>query len=98
MPLAEQARGTSGPAVTTQNTPTQDAEVHNTGQRQHLAFPVTIVLKKGDSVAKYAIEIYGYSNNEILELIKKNNPHIKDIERVKVGEKIILPDISMLLQ
>jgi hypothetical protein len=76
--------------------------VHKAGQHttaedithpQNIAFPVIKSIKKGDAVSKYALEVYGNSNSETLEFIKKHNPNIKDIDYIKVGEKMIFPGI-----
>jgi hypothetical protein len=53
---------------------------------------------KGDYISKIALEVYGYANEEILALIKKHNPHIKDINRVEVGEKVLFPDSQAALR
>jgi hypothetical protein len=38
--------------------------------------------------------VYGSASEEILALIKKHNPQIKDINRVEVGEKVLFPAIQ----
>jgi general secretion pathway protein A len=71
---------------------------HEVSPQQKRVFPVTRTMREGDYVSKYAIEIYGFSNSHILALIQKHNPHIKDIERVKVGEAIVFPALDTPLQ
>jgi general secretion pathway protein A len=63
-------------------------------QPQKEVFPITKTMKEGDYVSKYAIEIYGYSNNTLIAWIHKHNQHIKDMARVKVGERIIFPALN----
>jgi nucleoid-associated protein YgaU len=53
--------------------------------------PFLVTVKKGDSIFKMALEIYGTSNETILELIKKHNPQVKDLNRISVGEQIVFP-------
>jgi hypothetical protein len=56
------------------------------------ALPLLRVMQKGEYISKIALEVYGYANDEILSLIKKHNPQIKDINRVEVGEKVLFPE------
>jgi nucleoid-associated protein YgaU len=51
-------------------------------------------INKGESVSKIATEVYGVANDSTLELIKKYNPHIQDLNKVAVGTKIVLPKLS----
>ena len=53
--------------------------------------PTVRTIAKGDSVSKIVAEIYGAATDTALEIVKKHNPHIQDINKVAVGTKIILP-------
>jgi general secretion pathway protein A len=55
------------------------------------AFPRVVSLQKGDSISKMALEMYGFINPALMERIRHHNPHIKNINRVTVGEEILLP-------
>lgn len=55
------------------------------------AFPRVVSLQKGDSISKMALEMYGFINPALMERIRHHNPHIKNIDRVTVGEEILLP-------
>jgi general secretion pathway protein A len=57
-------------------------------------FPVVKTVNKDDVVSKLAIEVYGFSNPDVINLLKAHNPQIKNLDRVTVGEKIIFPDLS----
>jgi hypothetical protein len=72
----------------------QNHIAHEVSQPQKEVFPITKTMKEGDYVARYAIEIYGYSNNTLIARIHKHNQHIKDMARVKVGETIIFPALD----
>ena len=65
---------------------------------QKVALPLVRIMSKGDYISKIALEVYGYANEEILALIKKHNPQIKDINRVEVGEKVLFPDSRAALR
>jgi general secretion pathway protein A len=58
------------------------------------SFPRVIFLQPGDSISKIALEIYGFVNSQLLEKIKRQNPHIKNIDKVGVGEEILFPTLS----
>jgi general secretion pathway protein A len=85
-------------SVTTQ--PSENDQSQEKGQKpqepQREATPVKLpfvrVLNKGDYISKVAVEVYGHTSEEILTLIKKHNPQIKDINRVEIGEKVLFPD------
>jgi len=55
--------------------------------------PFLVTVKKGDSISKIALELYGTSNETIFELIKKHNPHVKDLNRIAVGEQLLFPKL-----
>jgi general secretion pathway protein A len=55
------------------------------------AFPRVVSLQKGDSISKMALEMYGFIDAALMERIRHHNPHIKNIDRVAVGEEILLP-------
>ncbi|MBM3224068.1 MAG: hypothetical protein FJZ47_09730 [Candidatus Tectomicrobia bacterium] len=50
-------------------------------------------VKKGDQLAKVAVEVYGFSNNAVLEWIKKNNPQLRDPNRMDVGMQLTFPPL-----
>ncbi len=50
-------------------------------------------VKKGDQVARVALEVYGSSNNAVLDWIRKNNPQLRDLNRVDVGMQLTLPPL-----
>ncbi len=60
---------------------------------------VAKTMGRGDSLSQLIMDVYGikdrrYISKELIEIIKKNNPHIKDIHKVPIGEKIIFPRIG----
>ncbi|MGC8490565.1 MAG: AAA family ATPase [Syntrophobacteraceae bacterium] len=48
-------------------------------------------VRHGDSVSRLLIGIYGRADVSLFESFKQLNPQIRDINRLSVGEKIILP-------
>ena len=57
-----------------------------------------IIVKNGDTLAELAISVYGHVNDNILKLIKKFNPEIKDIDLIEKNQKIVFPPLSLLEQ
>lgn len=58
--------------------------------------PATVsrLVKKGDTLARLMVDIYGYADKADFELVKSNNPAIKDVNRIIVGETIIFPVVN----
>jgi hypothetical protein len=85
-------RDTSGPQPP-QNS-AQPPQKH-AGDIKKVELPLRRVLNKGDYISRIALEVYGSASEEILALIQKHNPQIKDIDRVEVGEKVLFPAIQV---
>ena len=58
---------------------------------QEATFPITIFVSRGEDMASIALEIYGFSNDELFSLIQQQNPDIPDLKKIKAGDRIILP-------
>jgi general secretion pathway protein A len=54
---------------------------------------VTRTVKKGDSLYKLTRIVYGYADDQLVAWVKQNNPWIKDINNLSVGEEIIFPEV-----
>ncbi len=52
---------------------------------------VTRAVKVGESLSQIAIEAYGSPNQEYLEWVKQNNPHIANPDIILPGQSIVLP-------
>ena len=50
-------------------------------------------VKKGDSLYKLTRNVYGYADDQLVAWVKQNNPWIKDINNLSVGEEIIFPEV-----
>ena len=50
-----------------------------------------VIVREGDSLEKLAKSVYGRMDEGILNLLKKNNPDIKNINRLRVGQEIHFP-------
>ncbi|MFC1821933.1 AAA family ATPase [Thermodesulfobacteriota bacterium] len=51
----------------------------------------TLIVTEGDTLTELIEETYGYINYFLIEQVKKENPNIKDIHRLKVGQKVKFP-------
>jgi len=54
----------------------------------------TITIARGDTISHIAIKMYGSSNLLAFDLIRELNPHIKDLDRIVVGDKILFPALT----
>ncbi len=63
-------------------------------QKSRPVFPIIKTVHKGDYVSVLASEIYGFSNSRVIKILTEHNPQIKDLNKVKVGDRIIFPDLS----
>ena len=54
----------------------------------------TITTKKGDTLLKLAMSVYGRSDEHILNLVHKHNPEIEDLNHIAIDQKIIFPPLS----
>jgi len=50
-------------------------------------------VKKGDQVARVALEVYGSSSNAVLDWIRKNNPQLRDLNLIDIGTQLTLPPL-----
>ena len=58
------------------------------------AVPATVrTVKRGDQIAKVALEVYGSSNSAVLDWIQKNNPQLRNVHRVDIGIQLTLPPL-----
>ena len=56
--------------------------------------PVDVrIIQKGDRIAQVAREVYGVSNPAVFAWIKQNNPHLQNVNRLKVGMQLTFPPL-----
>jgi len=55
----------------------------------------SLIIKNGDTLSKLAFKLYGTFDNNIINLIRKYNPEIKDLNRIRVGKNLVLPLTSL---
>jgi general secretion pathway protein A len=51
------------------------------------------IIQKGDQIAQVAREVYGVSNPAVFAWIKQNNPHLQNVNRLKVGMQLTFPPL-----
>ena len=74
-----------------------EAKVENGGQaggtvETDPVFPVKRVVKEGDTLFRMTMDTYKMVNERILQRVMEENPHVKDMRKIKVGEEIIFPE------
>lgn len=58
----------------------------------------SVIAQPGDTVIQLAASMYSRTDEEVLNLIQKYNPEIKDVNWIDVGQEIIFPPLSLLDQ
>lgn len=51
------------------------------------------IVRRGDTLSRLAEAEYGYSNRQLLQIVKENNPGIYDLDRIEVGQRILFPEV-----
>jgi len=54
----------------------------------------TRIVSKGEYVSKVMVDTYGYFDPDLLKLFKEANPHIKDVNKISIGEVLVLPKLD----
>jgi general secretion pathway protein A len=58
---------------------------------EQTGFPVVRIVKSGDTLSRMAEEVYGFSNRDLLNLVKEHNSGINNVNRIVVGNQILFP-------
>ena len=75
--------------------PDNKPDISQTEQsRAQASSPVIRIAKKGDTLYKLTRKAYGYADDQLVALVRRNNPWIKDINNIPVGGEIIFPEVS----
>jgi general secretion pathway protein A len=64
--------------------------------RNRASLPLTRVVREGDNFFRLVLDIYGTSNRVLWDHVRQHNPGIKEINRIRVGDKIVFPDWKAL--
>ena len=54
--------------------------------------PVIRIVEKGDSLFTLTMKVYGYTDDKLVERVRRTNPGIKDINMIHVGDEIVFPE------
>lgn len=55
-----------------------------------------VLVRKGDTISYLSFKMYGMYDGQIAELLKKENPQIKDIDSIYVGQQLNFPAAEVL--
>lgn len=73
--------------------PLQIVESAPVEEKIEQSFPSTEVVKKGDNLFRLTKKVYGYADDKLIERVRQNNPRIKDINKILIGDEIVFPEI-----
>lgn len=54
----------------------------------------TITVERGDTLLALVAKVYGFADEKVLDLVQRNNPDLKDIDRIEIGQQIAFPRID----
>ena len=57
--------------------------------------PKIVTVKFGDMVSSLALKEYGILNDTIFDVVKRANPQISDLDKIDIGQDIILPPLGI---
>lgn len=58
------------------------------------ASPLTATVKPGDCISHLVTAVYGHVDNKLIQAVKNHNPHIRDINLIRTGDRIAFPLID----
>lgn len=91
-PSTEQSDDPSRNGLQPEDIPEEPVDTEDNG------FPLTISVSPGEDISDIALEIYGFANDELFDLIKQSNPNVEDLKSIKVGDKLLLPALPKALE
>ena len=56
--------------------------------------PLTATVKPGDCISHLVTAVYGHVDNNLLQAVKNHNPHIRNINLIRAGDRIAFPLIG----
>ncbi len=56
--------------------------------------PLTATVKPGDCISHLVTAVYGHVDNKLIQAVKNHNPHIRDINLIRTGDRIAFPLID----
>jgi general secretion pathway protein A len=56
------------------------------------SFPVTRIVKRGDTLFTMTLEIYGFTNEGLIYWVRQHNPFITDVNSIQAGQKIVFAE------
>jgi general secretion pathway protein A len=89
-PSAATPVGEPQPAPVAGTTETQ-ASLPQGEETTSVRLPRTVIFKRGDSLWKLALKTYGFVDTRLLQLIREQNPHLKNLDIIPIDTKLVLP-------
>ncbi|MCK5010247.1 MAG: AAA family ATPase, partial [Deltaproteobacteria bacterium] len=54
-----------------------------------------VFAKAGDMISSLVLREYGILNDTIFDVVKRANPDIEDLDKISIGQKIVLPNLGI---
>ena len=70
----------------------ETSQVKKTPEPPKTPSPVVRTVRKGDNLFRLTKGVYGYADAQLVERVRRNNPWIKNINNIPIGEEIIFPE------
>lgn len=51
----------------------------------------TRVVKRGDTLSRLLVDVYGYKNDKLFAMVQQANPQIQDVNKIWIGDEIHFP-------
>ena len=66
----------------------------SSSSRESKAGSTKRTIKKGEYLSQICLDKYGFVNDQVIKVVKDNNPRISDADLIFIGETILLPELS----
>jgi type II secretory pathway predicted ATPase ExeA/cell division septation protein DedD len=93
-PLVQAGEEHNAAGDTTQVNEPKDGQTHH--QEADRGQYRSVIVRRGDTLMQLAVNAYGRADTAVLELIRRHNPEIVDVDRISVGQELRFPLLSVL--
>jgi general secretion pathway protein A len=85
---------TPEPAAVTDREPEMEAPKPDRGRAKTSGLGAARVVKKGDNLSALVADVYGHSDDVLIEFVKGHNPNITNVNLIMVGQTVVFPELD----